>query len=37
MFFSIIVPVYDRARQIGRCLTSILTQGFADFEINRGR
>ena len=33
MFFSIIVPVHDRAGQIGRCLASILTQDFADFEL----
>ncbi len=33
MFFSIIVPVYDRARQIRRCLNSVVTQGFRDFEL----
>ena len=32
-FFSIIVPLYNRADQIERCLKSIQLQGFTDFEI----
>ncbi len=33
MFFSVIVPVYNRERVLGRCISSVLSQGFADFEI----
>jgi glycosyltransferase involved in cell wall biosynthesis len=33
MFFSIIVPVYNRERLIGRCLESLLSQDFGDFEL----
>lgn len=32
-FFSIIIPVYNRATLVGRALHSCLTQSFADFEI----
>jgi glycosyltransferase involved in cell wall biosynthesis len=33
MFFSIIVPTYNRERFIKRCLMSVLAQDFKDFEI----
>jgi glycosyltransferase involved in cell wall biosynthesis len=33
MFFSVILPVYDREPFIVRCLDSVLSQDFADFEI----
>lgn len=33
MLFSIVIPVYNRGRFIDRCLTSVLGQDFADFEI----
>ncbi|MDP9192141.1 MAG: glycosyltransferase [Acidobacteriota bacterium] len=32
-FFSVIVPVYNRAALVGRALRSCLSQSFADFEI----
>jgi glycosyltransferase involved in cell wall biosynthesis len=32
-FFSIIVPVYNRAAVVGRALRSCLAQSFSDFEI----
>lgn len=33
MFFSVIVPVYNRARFLPRCLASVFSQDFDDFEI----
>ena len=33
MFFSIIVPVYNRERLIGRCVASVLSQDVDDFEL----
>ncbi len=33
MFFSLVIPVYNRERLLPRCLASILRQDFADFEI----
>lgn len=33
MFFSLILPVYNRERLLPRCLASLLSQDFADFEI----
>ncbi len=33
MFFSVIVPVYNRERLVGRCIASVLAQEFADYEI----
>lgn len=33
MRFSIIVPTYNRAHFIGRCLDSLLAQSFNDFEV----
>jgi glycosyltransferase involved in cell wall biosynthesis len=33
MLFSIVIPVFNRERLIGRCLTSVLGQNFRDFEI----
>jgi glycosyl transferase family 2 len=33
MFFSVIVPVYNRETLIRRCLASVFSQDFADFEI----
>ena len=33
MFFSIVVPTYNRGRFIKRCLVSVLSQDFKDFEI----
>ena len=30
---SIVVPVYNVAPQLGRCLDSILRQDFRDFEL----
>jgi glycosyltransferase involved in cell wall biosynthesis len=32
-YFSIVVPVYNRERQVARCLTSILSQSFGDLEL----
>lgn len=32
-FFSIIIPVYDRERLIGRAIDSALSQDFRDFEV----
>ena len=32
MFFSVIVPIYNVAQYVGRCLDSILAQEFEDFE-----
>ncbi len=33
MFFSIVVPVYNRERFLPRCLGSVFSQDFRDFEI----
>jgi glycosyltransferase involved in cell wall biosynthesis len=33
MLFSIIVPVYNRERFIDRCLASVFSQDFGDFEV----
>ena len=33
MFFSVIIPVFNRERQIERCLASVLTQSFRDLEL----
>src|SRR5215472_7451891 len=33
LFFSIIVPVYNRERLIGRCVASVLSQDVDDFEL----
>jgi glycosyltransferase involved in cell wall biosynthesis len=33
MFFSIIIPTYNREKEISRALNSVLTQTFQDFEI----
>jgi glycosyltransferase involved in cell wall biosynthesis len=33
MFFSIILPVYNREKFIARCLASVFAQDFTDFEI----
>ena len=30
---SVVVPLYNKARFIGRCLDSILAQSFSDFEV----
>lgn len=32
-FFSVVIPVYNRADVLGRALQSVLTQTFQDFEI----
>ena len=33
MRFSVVVPVYNVEKYIGRCLDSLLTQSFSDYEI----
>lgn len=33
MRFSIVVPVYNVEKYIGKCLDSVLTQSFSDYEI----
>ncbi len=33
MFYSVIVPVFNRRKYIKRCLDSIIAQTFSDFEI----
>ena len=33
MLFSIVVPVYNRAAKIGRCVASVLGQDFDDYEL----
>ena len=33
MEISVIIPVYNKVDYIDRCLESILTQDFSDFEI----
>ncbi len=32
-FFSILIPVYNKQEEIGRCLTSVLGQTFKDIEV----
>ena len=31
-FFSIIIPVYNVKQYLGKCLESVLSQSFGDFE-----
>lgn len=31
-FFSIIIPTYNRAREIGRCISSVVNQSFKEWE-----
>ena len=31
--FSIIIPVYNVEKYLGRCMDSILSQSFIDFEV----
>ena len=33
MLFSIVVPIYNRASTIGRCVASVFAQDFADYEL----
>lgn len=33
MYFSVIIPLYNKSQHIKRCLDSILSQSFSDFEI----
>lgn len=33
MFFSVIVPVYKVEEYLSKCIESVLTQGFSDFEL----
>ena len=33
MFYSVIVPVFNRRKYIKRCLDSIMAQTFSDFEL----
>lgn len=33
MFFSVIIPTYNREKLIGRAIKSVLNQSFSDFEI----
>jgi glycosyltransferase involved in cell wall biosynthesis len=33
MFFSIVMPVYNRERHVGRSVASVLTQAFDDYEL----
>ena len=32
-FFSVVIPVYNRAHILGRALESVLAQSFGDFEV----
>ena len=32
-FFSIIIPVYNTERELGRCVDSVIAQSFGDFEV----
>ena len=32
-FFSIVIPVFNREALVGRCISSVLSQGFKDFEV----
>ena len=31
--FSVVVPLYNKEREIGRCIRSVLGQSFPDFEL----
>ena len=31
-FFSVVIPTYNHGHLIGRCLSSVLSQSFADWE-----
>ena len=33
MVFSIVIPVYNAEKTVGRCLDSILAQSFSDFQV----
>ena len=33
MFFSIIIPIYNAEKNLQKCLDSICTQTFSDFEV----
>jgi glycosyltransferase involved in cell wall biosynthesis len=33
LFFSIIIPTYNRSSSLKRCLTSLVNQKFSDFEV----
>ena len=33
MLFSIVVPIYNRASKISRCVASVFAQNFADYEL----
>ena len=32
-FFSIITPIYNAEKQLEKCISSILSQRFTDFEL----
>lgn len=33
MFFSVIIPIYNAEKTLERCLNSVRTQHFSDFEV----